>query len=576
MHLPNLIHTAILAGNEASLAHRRHLARRFTDTWDQHCGHLALQVWEDTPFFDDRQPVPDPRTSKQFDFENFASVGLLSGEVRFICHQDGLAVLTNSLAFLSQAFSLTLDPRGLAEEMSRFIPERFKTRTPWRGVQRVPPGYKASLRPDSTWGVTPITDADSEFVSADPVTLASGEPQQALRAAIRRSIEGASSIVADLSGGMDSTSICGILSNFEVPYTAAHVTSSDNNNSDWHFAKKAATELGQSVHTLGCSHDAAGSFDSTFHGLPAALCEGIPTWVGGDKGYALRSDFATNERHDVYLVGVGGDELFSMQYGALLSHDGPGRGRGRYRTLMRSMSAAGTLRANARMLMTNRLSPGDEARIRLGPTTNGKTSPGAALADLGWLPGLEIPAYLAPALRAELSANLIEFLDTSDFYLHKERFKHTILESAVKQAKTLASVNRNFGHSKLRFSAPFLDPKLVKLVLALESHEFSPRNGHKHILKEIVGSALPVAVRDRRDKGELSSELYESFVVNRETVRRHLSDSYLVDLGVVSGDSMRAAMSRSMFSTSSLMELEELYHAEKWVRNMVSKVGSSS
>jgi asparagine synthetase B (glutamine-hydrolysing) len=375
---------------------------------------------------------------------------------------------------------------------------------------------------------------------------------------------------------MDSTSICAILSELGEPYTPTHVASSDHNNPDWRYAEIAAAALGQSISTLGDSRVAAGAFDSTFHGSPAALDEGIPTWVGGDKGYARRSRFASNGCHDLYLVGLGGDELFSMQYGALLANDGAARGLRRYRTLIRSISAAGTLRGNARMLVTSLLSPGEEAKARLGSVGNGSTNPGDALADLGWMPGLEVPSYLSSSLRAELCANIIEFANSENFFLHEERFKHTILESVMKQAKTLASVNRNFGHSELRFRAPFLDAQLVTLVLALDSYEFSPRNGHKYILKEAVGDSLPAAIRDRPDKGELSSELYESFAVNRDTVRRHLGDSYLVDLGVVDGDSLRAVMSRSMYSTGSLMELEELYHAEKWVRAMDSKLGSYS
>ncbi|MET4097074.1 asparagine synthase (glutamine-hydrolyzing) [Arthrobacter sp. UYCu712] len=501
---------------------------------------------------------------------------LLAGEARFICNRDGLSVLTNSIRFLSEIFPLSLDPRGVAEEMSRFIPERYKTQTPWAGVRRVPPGFKAYLRRDNSWDITPISAASSKFASADRTTLHGGELQRVLRSAVRRSINGASSVVADLSGGMDSTSICAILSELGEPYVPTHVASSDNNNLDKHYAEIAAAALGQSICTLGDSRVAAGAFDSTFHGSPAALDEGIPTWVGGDKGYARRSRFASTGGHDLYLVGVGGDELFSMQYGSLLASDGAAGGLRRYRTLLRSMSAAGTLRANARMLMTRLLSPGDEAKARLGSVDKASTNPGDALADLGWMPGLEVPSYLASSLRAELCANIIDFANSEEFFLHEERFKHVIFESIMKQAKTLASVNRNFGHSKLQFKAPFLDAELVTQVLALDSHEFSPRNGHKHILKKVVGDSLPAAIRDRPDKGELSSELYESFAANRDTVRRHLGNSYLVDLGVVDGDSLRTVMSRSMYSTGSLMELEELYHAEKWVRAMDSKVGSCS
>lgn len=569
-------HLAILAGNSASSAIAPLMMRRLTETWDNSNGPLQLAVREYScegyrTIGGSEAHLPRER---QFHWEDFDSVDLLSGETRFICNLDGLSVLTNSVRLLHELFPLSLDPSGLAEEMSRFIPERYKTKTPWAGVQRVPPGYKAYLGSDNTWALTPMSAAISRFASADGISLPDSDLQRALRVAILRSIDGASSLAADLSGGMDSTSICAVLSSLGEPYAAAHVKSSDPNNLDWHYASRAAAALSQPLRTLGDSSVAAGTFDSSFHGSPAALAEGIPPWVGGDKGYAQRSIFAANGSHDLYLVGVGGDELFSMQYGALLANKGSAKAPNRYQTLIRSLSASGSFRANVHMLATNKLSPGKEARMRLDSGRRKTTSDsGDVLADLGWMPGLEVPGYLASPLREELCASIIDFSSSDNFILHKERFKHVILESLIKQAKTIASVNRNFGHSRLQFSAPFLDDQLIALILKLGPHEFSPQNGHKYLLKKMVGDSVPAMIRDRPDKGELSSELYESFIANRHTVRQHLSNSYLVDLGVVDGDLLRSIMSRSMYSTGSLMELEELYHAEKWVRTMDSRVG---
>lgn len=502
------------------------------------------------------------------DFESFASVGMLTGDARFICSRGGLAVITNSIRLMAEIFTLTLDPQGVAEEMSRFIPERYKQRTPWGGVRRIPPGCKAYLRNDNSWEVEPIPNPYLN-IAHDTSDLHNGELKLALKNAIERAIDGALGVTADLSGGMDSSSICSILSELGREYTPSHVVSSDDGNLDFHYAKIAADAFGKALHPLG-GPVSGGAFDSEFHGSPAAIADGIPTWVGGDEGYARRARFSAERSHDRYLLGIGGDELFSMQYGALLAADTPKNRYGGYRTLLKSISAAGTVRGNTRMLLTSQRSPGEEAKARLSTEGGGSRVSSNALADLGWMPGLDLPSYLDSSLKLALREQIINFSESDDFPLHTERFKHVILESLIKQANTLASVNRNFGSEKLSFHAPFLDPLFVLPVLSLKSHEFSPRNGHKHILKAIVGKSLPPEIRERPEKGELSSELYESFTLNRDTVRRQLSDSYLVDLGVVSGEHLQSVISRPVYSTSSLMELEELYHAEKWVRTINS------
>ena len=567
MNILTSIHTVVVAGNRQEPSVQA-LLRRATETWDESHGHLQIEVLPGVLASNGQTMSSQSENNAcRIDLEEFACVGLLTGEARFLYSRDGVSILTDSFRFLDHAFDLSLDPGGLAEEMSRLIPERSKTKTAWDGVRRVPPGFRAYLRSDNVWDIAALPIAQ-----ARPISTGEGL-QSIMRAAVLRSVDNASNVVADLSGGMDSTSVCAILTELGVAYSATHVTSSDVSNMDQHYADMAAAALGQSIQALGDTRMVAGTFDTTFHGPPAALSESLPSWVGGDMGFALRAKFASEARHDVYLVGLGGDELFSMQLGALLAGDRRTSGTSRYRPLLRSIAAAGSIQANLRMLRNNLLAPGQEARARLARERNKFSGTDDALADLGWMPGLAVPGYLKPSMRAGVENTIIDFADSDNFVLHEERFKHVMFESLIKQSKTLASVNRNFGTSNLRFSAPFLDPELIDYVISLDSSEFSPEKGHKHILKEAVGDALPAVVRDRPDKGELSSELYQSFAANRGIVRRHLDNSYLVDLGIVDGDSLRAALSRSMYSTSSLMELEEIYHAEKWVRQMDSRVG---
>lgn len=486
--------------------------------------------------------------------------GSLTG-VRRVFHTriDRVPVAGDRADVLAMVAGSGIDEQALAVRVAcgPQVPPPVGEYTMWRGVRALAPDHYLRIDPRGTvsevrWWQAPEPEM--------PLTIGARAVSQALETAVaaRRPVHGRLS--ADLSGGMDSTSLCFLAARAGMSdLLTFRWAEADMANDDAVFAAHAASELRQAEHVVVAQAEMPDIFaDARDTGDVEGPYRFTRTLARTRHTATLLATYSAQQ----HLAGHGGDELFHNPPAYLhpllrrrpftaITHV-----RG-YRALYRwpwaftvsGLTCDGDLGAwwhrQAQQLTT-------------GPLAR-RTPP------LGWGYPLRAAVWVTPAA-ADVARAVLHFTGNEARPLATDRGQHVALTMLRMMGPAYRQLSRVFATAGLRLELPYFDDRVIEAALAVRPYERTTPWRYKPLLVQAMQGILPDVIAARTTKGEFGEDI-------RIGLRRHLgeilalfADSALAAHGLINPDLLRGALLKPQADNVAVFALEDLLGCETWLR----------
>ncbi|MFE3879417.1 asparagine synthase-related protein [Kitasatospora sp. NPDC059146] len=434
----------------------------------------------------------------------------------------------------------------------------------WRGVRQVAPDSclllpTAGPARDVRWWQPPEPD-----LPLDPG--AAGVRERLREAVALRRPDGRLS--ADLSGGMDSTSLCFLAAEHHPDLLTFCWTGGSAINDDPVYAAHAARLLPGAQHLSVPDTDAPPVFSPPYWAVdteaPRAATRGMNAIRYGIRH--LVDHGAT--RH---LAGHGADELFTG-------------GAAYLRTLFRHRPVTAWRQLGAhRALNSWPLLPSLAGLLRGGDLGTwwrqcaddlARTAPPSRGPALGW--GERLPATPWATGDAVRTTQRV-FHEVADRIvpLARDRGQHEALTALRSAGPVLRLVCREYTASGLPLELPYLDDRVVEAVLAVRPHErYSPWQ-FKPVLATAMRGLVPGTILDRTTKGDCEEPVDRALQEHVPDLLDLFEDSRLAHLGLIDPDRLRTTLitpprTEDVWSA----QLEATIGAELWLREIAARPGA--
>ncbi|MFI5782494.1 asparagine synthase-related protein [Nocardia sp. NPDC051570] len=459
--------------------------------------------------------------------------GTLTGSRQvFSARLEQIPIAADRADVLAAMIGAELDEDMLAVNIAcqQLIPP-LSERSWWRGVQRVAPDSYLVL--DDT-GARPVR----WWSPPEPtLTLAEGAPEvrEALREAVawRRPAQGRLS--ADLSGGMDSTSLCFLAAEHTPDLLVFRRTEGSAINDDPHYAGEAARLLTRAEHIELRDDDGPTVFAPPYSlpdtEAPHALVRGINT---------IRNQIQRLVRHGttLHLAGHGGDELFTGS--AVYLHS----------LLWRQpVTAWQDLRVH-RALGRWPLLPTLAALCRSGDLNSWWRHSADHLTDppqppnapkLDWAYPLRVTPW-ATADAVGTARRVLRDVAEQAVPLARDRGQHEALTYLRFAGPLFRQLCRDYAEGGLRLDLPYLDDRVVEAALMVRPAErYSPWR-YKPLLAEAMRTHVPDFILDRRTKGDYEEEVDHALHHHLPDLLDLFEDSALAARGLIDVDALRTSL----------------------------------
>ncbi|MEV6850725.1 asparagine synthase-related protein [Actinoplanes sp. NPDC051411] len=494
----------------------------------------------------------------------------------FWCRDDdGHPLVSDTVEVLARLTGARVEPRAAAWGLLHpGLDYGLVTDTFWQGVHRLPADQRLHLSGGrvsrSVWWQPPAAE----------LREAEGAPalRAALDAAVGVRVAGGRRLSADMSGGMDSTSLCYLLSEQGAEYSAFVEQTLDPNHDDARWAGVAAQALGQPLTVFGPDdlprpYDGIATADGDLDtSVPYEIGEPYTLIRNRTRKIALGKLFA-GSGSVAHVAGFGGDELFTVapSYYSDLYATAPLRAmrairplahlrRWPLRTVYRALRAQQTYDA----WFTTQLGDLEAEPVDL-----------LRVPSVGWGPRLRLPPWATPAT-AEAIRSLAGDAPRPYRPQAPARAGHTAVAGQRIGGTRLAPLRRLLERSGVALTLPFMDDAVFTTALSFSRAESLPGARYKPILKAAMnlGGAKPGL--DRSTKGEFSMSVHRGMSRNRAALLAMLTDSALADLGLVDLPALRAALRDNMRPQRDTAALELTLGLEAWLRAVGGRLTAPS
>lgn len=476
------------------------------DRWGTAClsqliGDWALSVW-------------DPRERELVLARDYIGVRQL-----FYRLATETVVWCTHLAPLVSGGQVTLDPEYIAGYLAFYAGPHL---TPYREIHSVPPGSWVRLR-GSKMSVQKYWTPIPRFTTRYKTDAEYEEHYRSLfRQAVRRRLRTSSPILAELSGGLDSSSIVCMADHImatesvETPRldTLSGYDSNEPDEEDSAYFIKVEEKRGKK----GLVFDLKASGDS----LPFEYSSFVPIPGFGDR-LEVRSALSgifSSKQYRVTFSGLGGDELNGMAL-------------------------------NPRVLLADLL-----GRFRIVEFSRQLV----AWSLLIRKPGIHLffealAEFLPAAVRAKKSdaGRLEPWIDRS--FAHKYRVSHQQLRGmdgiwfyrpggrdAAEGLLSLAMQMTHLSPAPIEPRHPFLDRTLVEFLTSIPLSQLSRAGERRSLMRRALASILPPEVRKRRTKATASRCYSVCIDKHWGRIEQVLLSSRLVSLGYANAQGLRTAL----------------------------------
>ncbi|QRX96363.1 asparagine synthase-related protein [Streptomyces noursei] len=482
--------------------------------------------------------------------------GTASGLRRIFHGELGtLTIAADRADVLATVLDTPLDPALLALRTLDVLPHPLGDLPPWRHVSAVPPGWYLALPQD---GRRPLVER--WWQAPEPVrSLTAGGQllRQALEDAVRVRARGARPISADLSGGMDSTSIALLAVRHRPSLTVLTMENDDRADEDARWARQAAAGLPDLNHIVYSSRE----LPRFFGGLTAV--EGVPdepstAVLSAPRLRAVRQR-ALAHGSRLHLDGLGGDQL-------LCGHPAYHHDLLRHRPLL----AAQRLRVLTQLRRSNwgtearGLLEGHSYRRWFTDRAHGRAlrTP-SPLSAWGHFPGL--PAWLTPDARDLVTRTLRDTAATVE-PLASTRGRHNDLLAIQDAGRMVRQCHQLTETGDFSHTSPFLDDRVIQACLAVRPEQRVTPWEFKPLIKAAMADVMPPEVLTRRTKGDGTTIVAEGFEAHRRELAELWDDSRLAALGLVDPGPLRELFDLPYTNSLHQGAMQSALSCELWAR----------
>lgn len=488
--------------------------------------------------------------------------GSISGRRR-IFHAstpDG-PVFADSALLLASILRVSASAERLAMRLCASVPHYpFRFLPLWDEIMALTPHNAFESHPDGQvrevlWWQAP--DA-VRSVTAGGEALAA-----ALAETLTDETQHAASVTADLSGGLDSTSIVYLLAARGIRPVTFHARSVNQRNSDADWAHRAAKDLGLQLHQLAAFGDGARAFLLTTESGVSESPLDFPAAWWGSYGFlsSLCHDFKLPSGN-IHFTGLGGDELFGplpATVWSVVKEEG-------FRSLSavrRAATATRTPLSQVMRALADRRSFHEALIVSLRDLSD--TSDGTPLLGT-WSAPMSVGRLLSDKGRELAVAGLTSVVESHPEPLDGDRGRHQMLESLLFQGEVLAQINATFG-GPMRWSSPFLRRSVIESAAAVRASVRLRAGMAKPLLASAMARvSMPPECFTRPVTGEYSADTYAEFASRREPFLHELQHSQLAAAGLIDIAYISSCVAEPSPSPTFLSELEALASLERWLR----------
>lgn len=484
--------------------------------------------------------------------------GGFSGQRRvYRAEIDGVTVCADRAHVLARLAGAEVDTAQMALRLAGYlVPHPLADGALWRGVDAVLPGEAVELAPGGggrilRWWQPPAAEL--------PLREAASGLREALRRAVALRVRPGEVVGADLSGGMDSTSLCFLAAEAGARLVAVTLDWSAPGNEDRGHATRAARHLPLVEHLVFPSAD----LPAHFTGLDERVVPGDgPSPVQRDRVQQRHLAEEMRSRGAVLrLSGHGGDHV--VQPPAAYVHG-----------LLRRSPAAG-LRHAAGLRARYRRPLGETVAALLDrrsyaswlADTAGRLRMPAAEGDFGWGTSPRLPLW-ASDQAVELCREQLRAAARDAEPLHTERGRHARIAAARQAGLIAGHLSHHAALAGLPVHSPFCDDDVIEAALAARPHEAASPWSYKPLLAAAMDGLVPEHIVRRTTKDHCGLEWQEGLRLHRRALAAWAEDSRLVAAGVADEEALRRALLSPGLLRGGAGGLEATIAAEAWLRDV--------
>ncbi|RBM07313.1 asparagine synthase-related protein [Streptomyces sp. PT12] len=478
---------------------------------------------------------------------------------------DEVTVAADRARTLAWLIGAEPDPAHLAARLAGpSLPHPLDSAAPWRGVHEVPAGHALAIdrrgrASTGAWWSPPPGEL--------PLAEGASAVHDALRAAVALRVKPGVPLAADLSGGLDSTSLCFLAAGEGAELATATLHWSDPANEDPRYAQRAAAALAGRTRITRLVFEprdlpplfaGADEPDDPDDEPSTALRDRVQQRLIGE---ALSARGAT-----LRLTGLGGDHVATPPASYL-------------RALLRRRPVA-ALRRTAAHRARQRWSLADSARMLLAGGSYARWLAGAsralragepAPAPLTEPPGWGIRPRLPAWANDRATTAFCDLMDATAENaepLAAERHLHGWIRQMRQGGRTAARLAHRTALWGLPLDAPFCDDAVLEACLALRPDDVCTPWSYKPLLTEALRGVLPDTIRARTTKDHCEPEWFAGLRAGRAVFARWADDSRLAAAGLVDQRTLHRAVSSPDLLSAGAAELEETLGVESWLRGI--------
>jgi asparagine synthase (glutamine-hydrolysing) len=481
--------------------------------------------------------------------------GSVSG-LRQVFHAvvDGVPVAADRADVLGDAVD---DEMLAARVVCGLLPPPLGERPLWRGVSALPPDHYLVMRADRVrqvrWWRPPTPE----------IGLREGAVR--VRAALAEAVDArhVERLGSDLSGGLDSTSLCFLAARRQPELLTFRWAEAEAANDDAVFSAVAAEQLTAAEHLVLPQADLPACFAD-----PATIADAEQPYPFMRTAARIRRSATVLAEHGVtrHLAGHGGDELFGDLPGYLPQ-------------LLRRRPLAAIKHVRGQLALH---------RWPLRPTLAGLLRPGTA--SRWWaaqaeqltappLPG-RFPAlgWGLGSLRASEWASADAIVTARDVLrrhaetaepLDADLGQHQYLLTLRQGAAAYRQLARLFEDAGVALDMPFFDDRVIEAAMAVRLPERATPYRYKPLLAEAMHGVLPEQIRTRTTKGVFSQDVRAGLRQHRDAIADLFADSTLAARGLIDRDRVVAALFAPYADFRPVFAVEDLIGCENWLRTAV-------
>ncbi len=429
----------------------------------------------------------------------------------------------------------------------------------WQGVRTLAPGHRLELDHDGTGRTVPWWTAPQPDV---PLTVGAATLRDALAAAVEARTAAGVRISADLSGGMDSTSLCYLAARQAVPLVTLHYDSVDPSSEDRVWAARCLPDLSVTRHMVVPPDDAPGMYAELGTPDPEPDIEG-PMSMIRRATVEHTAQVVSGARAHLHLMGLGSDELFRP---SLMTLHALAR-RHSLRSL-RHIRAVRSMRRWNWATTIRSLAPVPPYQRWLAARADELSGERRWDAEVDWevvgkMPPWATPEAIDAARRLLRAAAATSPEPLAGLPVQHEMIRLTQVNGTM--IRRAGRVGRRFGVS---FQAPFLDDRVLEAALSIRLTDRMAIGWAKPVLAAALRGVVPDDLLARKNKGDHSPELYRALRRHQRELRELCDDSWLVRLGLADGRVLREVLFGLHPDARPLMPFDSTLTCELWLRGL--------